>query len=391
MPRFHLRFRIRRDRPLALIYVLTLLTQLGYGMITPFLAVYFGGFVSIELVGVILAGIYAVTVLANIFGASIIERLHERRSLGYALAGASVAIGVLGFVSHISGIIVLFSLYAFLLTLVLFNIDLYVKHYSEQSSLAGNEGKLGVFGNLGWLLGPIIGSAVVVEFGLSATFLACGIATLLGFILFIEARPHDVERVMQPHQSFFASLRSYMKDQELRKLYVVSFGLSFLYAAWNFVPLLLVDRGLSLGSLGIVYGPSALPWVLFEYPVGRLADRKYGEKVFIVTGFGLMVLASFSFSVLASLAWLIGALVLGIIGSSLIERTQAAAFFRRVGDDDVERISVWRTSSGLALILGPLSAAAVSSFVPLPFFFMIVGLLGLLFLATALGLRSSRP
>jgi MFS family permease len=133
-----------------------------------------------------------------------------------------------------------------------------------------------------------------------------------------------------------------------------------------------------------------LPWVLFEYPVGRLADRRYGEKVFIVIGFVFMVVASFAFSVLSTIPWLIGALLIGIIGSSLIERTHAAAFFRRVADNDVERISVWRTATGFAFVLGPLLAALIMLFAPLTFFFGIVGVLSLFFLATALALRSSR-
>jgi MFS family permease len=265
-----------------------------------------------------------------------------------------------------------------------------VKHYSDQSSLAGNEGKLGVFGNLGWLLGPIIGGAVAIQFGLPAVFLACGAATLIGLFLFVEAKPHDLERLPSVRGTFLGSIRSYWKDPELRKLYLISFGLSFLYAAWNFVPLLLIHKGLSLGALGLVYGISALPWVLFEYPVGRLADRRYGEKVFIVIGFVFMVVASFAFSVLSTIPWLIGALLIGIIGSSLIERTHAAAFFRRVADNDVERISVWRTATGFAFVLGPLLAALIMLFAPLTFFFGIVGVLSLFFLATALALRSSR-
>lgn len=386
----HFRFRLRSERPLGVIFMLTFLTQLGYAVITPFLALYFSRYVPVGVVGLIFAGTYGLNILANIFSAKIIERISERKSLVYALGGAAGAIAFVGFAGHVIGIVILFALYTFLLTVALYNIDLYIKQYSAADSLAGNEGKLGMFGNLGWLVGPFIGSALAVQFGLPAVFIASAAATVAALILFVEARPHDRDLVKPSAGSFGQAVRNYFRDPELVKLYIISFGLSFFYGAWNFAPILLAGRGLSLGDVGIVYGLSALPWVLFEYPVGRLADRRFGERIFIVIGFALMAAATITFGGSRTAAWVIGALFVGIIGSSLIERTHAAKFYRQASAADVEQISVWRTSTGLGFIIAPLLAAWVLSLASLEFYFSMVGLAGLLFLAAALSLGRRR-
>jgi len=366
------------------------LTQLGYGIITPFLTLYFGQYVSIESIALILAGTYGVSILANLFAAKIIERLHSQRTLTYALAGAGLAVAVVGFAGHIVGAVMFFSTYTFLLAVALFNVDLYIRHYSDSASLGGNEGKLGVFGNLGWLVGPIIGGFIGTQFGLSAVFIACAIATFIGLILFVEIRPHDREFRSPTSGSFKNAFKAYMRDSEMRRFYIISFGLAFVYASWSFVPLLLTSHGLAIGTLGIVYGLSALPWVLFEYPIGRLAGRGQNERLWIATGFALIVAALIGYSLLDSVTWLICSLFIGITGSSFIERTHVTAFFRHISEGDVEVISVWRTSTGLAYIISPLIAALLLNFVTLEFYYLLVAIISLMFIAVSLSLRPGK-
>lgn len=387
---FHFRFQRRPGSPIGIILALNLLTALSLAVITPFLALYFGSFVSIQYVGLILAGSYGVSILANIFGAKIIERIHEQRSLTLALAGTTLAVFLIGFIGHIAAAVSFFALYTFLLTIVWFNVDLYIKHYSDTSNLSGNEGKLGVFGNLGWLIGPILGGLVAVRYGLPSIFIFSALFTFIALVLFIEARPHDRELATPKHDRFGHALKEYFSNAELRRLYIIYFGLSFVYSAWAFIPISLTQMGASVSTVGLIFGLSALPWVLFEYPVGKLADRRFGEKIFIVTGLALVTIILFAMGAARSLWPYIIALFIGITGTSLIERTHQSYFLKLVDESDVEKISIWRTASGLGYILAPLLAALVLGWSSLGFYYAIVGFASILFLTAALGLKRSR-
>lgn len=386
MARFHLRFRLRPSQPLGVIYALSFLTALGVAIIEPFLALYAETLVPLSYVGLFISLSFVISILANLFGSAIIRRLHEQRSLILGLGMATLALFLMGFVGHIAALVVVFAFYTFAITLVWFNVHLYVKHNSDAQHLSGNEGKLGVFVNLGYVLAPFIGGAVASTFDLPAIFVASALITLIAFIMFLEIKPYDQELVPESKEHFWGSVRNYFADKELGKIFVALFGLRFLYAIWYFLPVLLTDKGLSVAHLGLVYSLSAIPWVLLEYPVGKMADRR-GERMFIIIGFAILSLVGFLYGFAPSLPWIIAGLFIGVIGSSFIEQTVFSAFFRRSGDRDVERLSVLRTAMGLGQVLGPLLASLLISLAPLPFLFTFSGLLSLLFLANALSLQ----
>jgi hypothetical protein len=75
-----------------------------------------------------------------------------------------------------------------------------------------------------------------------------------------------------------------------------------------------------------------------------------------------------------------------IIGASLIERTQVAYFFRRIDEDDVEKISVWRTATGLGYVFGPLLSVPLFAVASLEVYYLVVGCLTVSFVAAAWGL-----
>ena len=384
---FHFRFQRRPGSPISIILALNFLTALGLAVITPFLALYFESFVSIQMVGLILAGSYGVSILANIFGAKIIEQIHEQRSLTLALAGTTLTVFLIGFVGHVAAIVSFFTLYTFLLTIVWFNVDLYVKHYSDATNLSGNEGKAGVFGNLGWLIGPMLGGLVAARYGLPSVFIFSALFTLVALILFVEARPHDRELAPPKHDRFRHALKEYFSNSELRRLYVIYFGLSFIYSAWAFIPVSLTQLGASISTVGLVFGLSALPWVLFEYPIGKLADRRLGERRFIIAGLAIVTIMLFVLGATRSLWSFVAVLFIGITGTSLIERTHQSYFLKLVDESEVEKISIWRTATGLGYIAAPLLAALILSASSLGFYYTVVGFVSVLFLAAATGLK----
>ncbi|MFH0853221.1 MAG: MFS transporter [bacterium] len=383
----HLRFSLRRDRPLGTIYVLSFLTSLGVAVIQPFLALYFETFVPLSFVGLLLSISYLISILANIFGARIIRLLHEQRVVIIALGGTALMLFLLGFVGHVAILIVIFSLYTFFITLIWFNIQLYIKHNSATDKLSGNEGKLGSIINLGFVLAPFIGGAIASRYDLPAVFIASAIFTLLGLILFAEIRPYDHEEIAVPGSHFLQQIKNYFRDPELTKIYLTSFGLYFNYSLWIFLPVYLLELGMSLASLGLLYSLTALPWVILEYPIGRLADKKSSLKGFLVAGFFLLAIVSFTFGILNELSWIIAALVVGVIGSSFIEMNSFSAFFKLAGHDNVERLSIFRTAMGLGQISGPLVAALILAQGSLSFLFIFAGFVGLLLLANALSLK----
>ena len=107
-------------------------------------------------------------------------------------------------------------------------------------------------------------------------------------------------------------------------------------------------------------------YVIFEYPVGIIADKYIGEKEMM--GFGFLILA-------VSLSWmsfvtvpsvLVWSIIMFVarIGASLVEVTTESYFFKQTKSSDAQVISFFRITRPLAYVLGTLLASFSLLYLP---------------------------
>jgi len=160
--------------------------------------------------------------------------------------------------------------------------------------------------------------------------------------------------------------------QKVRRRFLVLRGLRWLPTGL-LVPVLvlvLLDRGLSLTQLGVVFAGQGLMVLVLELPTGGLADA-IGRRtvllvatVFEVAAFVLLI-GTRSVPLLVLAAGLMGvyrALESGPLDSWYVDTAQAVD-----ADADIERgLSQAGVVTGLAIGLGALAASALVAFNPLP-------------------------
>lgn len=128
---------------------------------------------------------------------------------------------------------------------------------------------------------------------------------------------------------------------------------------------------------------SLLPFVLFEFPVGFLAEKILGEKELMVLGFITISCATFILSSNSALSFvaLLWLLFILRIGASLVEVTTEAHFFRCVPTRNTDAITAFRMTGQLGFLVGTAVAGVGFIFFPLEhifYFFSLVILLGLI-------------
>jgi MFS family permease len=148
--------------------------------------------------------------------------------------------------------------------------------------------------------------------------------------------------------------------------------------------------GFEWKELGIIFPVMLLPFVIFEWPMGELADRKYGEKEimsigFFLTGLSLLVMP---FLGKAFFAWM-AILFLSRVGASFVEITTESHFFKHVDSRDTSLIGIFRLARPIGLIVG--SLLGIISFIFLPFsaLFLVVAVVVFLGLKESLYLKDT--
>jgi len=141
--------------------------------------------------------------------------------------------------------------------------------------------------------------------------------------------------------------------------------------------------GFSWPQIGILLAIALVPYIIFQWPLGRIADTKVGEKELLSLGFVIMALstAMMSFITVAHMIiWMI-LLFLTRVGASMVEIMSETYFFKKIDGQNVNLLGFYRTLRPLAYVLSPVVASLFLAVIDVRFLFVILGaiMLGALF------------
>ena len=135
-----------------------------------------------------------------------------------------------------------------------------------------------------------------------------------------------------------ASLLSFWKQKNLRLVFLAHFLLQIFFA-WMviYTPLYLASVvGFSWSEIGLIFFFALTAYVIFEYPIGEIADRYIGEKEMMAVGFLIMVVSTAWLSFITTPAlvpWMV-TMFLTRVGASLVETTTESYFFKQIEGSD---------------------------------------------------------
>lgn len=374
--------------PLWVIFEVNFLRNFAAALLTAIFPLYLRQFVdSDSKVGLIFFIGYAAALISKTYSGYIIEHFKKRKALIIALAAFTILFAVFATVSHAAIVLPLFAVYQFILALFIFDISLYIKHYSNFKTIAENEGKLGSFSNIGWIIGPILGSIIALKFGFAAAFFASSFVSLSALFIFFFIRLSNEETHFVHSRPFASNLKLFFKDPNLRKTYINNAGLGFIYSIWDLLPLLMLKLNATLPVIGMTKTLMGIPQSIFEYPVGVMADKETGERKIFIFGYLLAAVFTMLLGFTTDLRVFITFFFIAATGSSLLEMTRDSYFYRQVPEKEVELISVYRTSDSLPFFIGQGLATITLFFLPIEIWFIIGGAISILFVINAYRLK----
>lgn len=190
------------------------------------------------------------------------------------------------------------------------------------------------------------------------------------------------------------SLTKLWNDRNLKYAYYAKLTLSIFFGTVAiYLPLYLVQEiGFSWTVIGLLLSVQMSAYLLSEYPIGKLADTRWGEVEMLVGGFFLSASVMLIISVVTTpmiLVWMTLFFAMGL-GGSLIETTLVSYYYKHTTARDIDLISFFRTTTPFAAGIGALLGSAM--LVYLSYAYIFIGLAGFLLLGVfyALQLQDTR-
>jgi protein-disulfide isomerase len=155
-------------------------------------------------------------------------------------------------------------------------------------------------------------------------------------------------------EKYADTLNKESADAEASGALVAMFLLESFYAVMViYSPIYITSLGIPLAVYLSVIMPIALiPLILLPYELGRLADKRYGEKEILIIGLLVMVLSLLAIIVTESsnvLVW-VGILLFSRIGAACTETMIFTYFFKKVDAEDVSLTALFGNIRSLATI-----------------------------------------
>ena len=294
----------------------------------------------------------------------VVETLSDETAFLIALALSLVGITLL----FAGGIFVAigFILYVAANNLVFFNLDIFLRHFSTTETTGTLRGLYLTLTNLGWLVSPFLAGFLAKQYGflpiyiLSFTMVAIVSITALFALRHFRDAPYL-------KVSILTSILKALRRKDVRDILGVQFLLQLFFAIMVvYAPLYLTTVvGFDFQSLGIVFTIMLLPFVLFQYPLGRLADKRYGEKELLIAGFIVMIASTVAFALYGGTSLAIFAILLfgTRLGASTVEIMAETYFFKVIKVEEPELVSTFRSMIPVAYLVGlGFAGAAIALF-----------------------------
>ncbi len=376
-----------------ILHIGNFLAQYHYYVVAYVLSSFLAYYVGVGTVGYVFMAASALSALV-LYAAPPIFRAFGTKNVLVLIVLAEVATLLgLAVASHWVTAAVLVAVQSTLTFALFIGIDLLIEASVRTEKVTGRVRTLFlILSNLAVLLGALSLTFVVEGDQYYRAFVTSALVLLpfLAFTLWLFPRVS-----LPPHTGADGSVVAQLRNNKSLRAITLAHFLLQVFFAWMSIysPILLFSyEGFSWAEIGTLLALAMLPYIVFEYPFGFIADRWLGEKEILIAGFVVIALSMFLVPLFAGASywWWAGLFILSRVGAAGVEAMTEVHFFRHVSERDAATITAFRTLKPLGNIAGPLIASLTLLVLPLHATFFVFGLVMLLGIPVSLALVDSK-
>lgn len=287
---------------------------------------------------------------------------------------------------------ILMIIYLIFGSLVWVGLDVILESFSVDKMSGRIRGLHLTIMNAGIMCGPFISTKILDKFGFSGIFIFNLVATSIIFVIALVGL-NSVNHEFRRKVSVINLLKKVYKRKNVLRSYYISFILSFFYAAMLiYAPIYMLKLGMGWDEIGFAFSVMLVAFVILQYPVGLLADKKWGEKEMMIFSLAIIGLSCIAVFYTRSTSQYVWALVLFLtrVGAAILEIASDAYFYKRIDGTDVDVIDFFRTARPVAYIIFSAAAAVLLLFFPMESVFLLAAAVALAGLYPAIKLVDNK-
>jgi MFS family permease len=345
-------------------------------------------YVSESAVGVIYAVSAIIAIFALVEAPKLLQAIGNRKTAILFTLIILLSFVLLAFGQNKMIVIGAFMSYFIITNLIVTNFDIFIEDFSGRGSIGSLRGFFMAILASAWVLAQVASGLIINQTSFRGIYLISALFVVLVLVVFSLSFRDFVDRQYK-RVSLPELLKVFIKNKNISEVYFISLVLKFFYA-WMviYTPIYLNQHiGLPWNQIGLIFAVMLTPFVVLDFPLGRLSD-KIGEKKMLIVGFGIIIVATLTIPLIGqSVAW-VWALVLFCtrIGAATIETMSESYFFKNIQEENINILSFFRNTGPLSYVAAPIVATVALPLLP-SFKYLFFVLAGVLFLGLLISFR----
>jgi MFS transporter, ACDE family, multidrug resistance protein len=360
---------------IARLSIIMLIIATSAAFIDTIWAVYMDSFIdNISIIGFISAALTVVSFLSFFFIIPLVEKSNKSKLYSITLFMYIITYILFAINSKFYLFIVLAFILTILTTIRITAFGLIVKDKSDKTELSRNEGLVYTFMNAGWVIGPLIAGFIADKAGIGRVFVIAAVFMFMSWILFKVSKIKDSKVKKKVDLNLMKNFTLFFKDKQRVLAYIIAGGGNFWWILiYLFMPLYILKQGLGDLWIGYFLFAVAVPLVLTEYKISKLAGKVGFQKMFKI-GFFILAAVSIACFFINNVYAIMILLVLASIGPAILEPNTEAFFFDITPDKDESRFyGPFNTSIDINQFVAKVVSSIVLLFLPFKFVFLVFG------------------
>ena len=350
-------------------------------------------YINTYYVGIIYIVASTLTIIGMLKMPKILTRLGNRTTTIFFSLLLFLSLIMLAFGNKDFIIIPSFVLYFIASNFIVASLDIFIEDFSQNSKIGGIRGIYLSITSLAWVIAQIISGSIIIKSSFRGIYILSALFMILVsfiFVLFL----HDFKDPEYRKVSVWKTIKLFIQNKHISKIYLLNLILRFFYA-WMIIytPIYLHEYiGFDWSQIGVIFSIMLVPFVVLDFPLGKLSDR-IGEKKMLIIGFFIISIFTLIIPAIKTQALFLWAFVLLFtrIGAATIETMSESYFFKYIDEENADAISFFRNTAPLSFIIGPALAIPVLLAVPsFKYLFFVLGAVMICGFLISLRLRDVR-
>ena len=385
-------FENLKKNSILLINLIGFFTTLHVGIPIYINSPFLSTFTTEQFVGIIFIIGSLLSILGILATTKSIEKYGNYRTMLVLISFEIIALaGMIAFNSFV--LIVPAFFIHFIFTFVFgINIDVLLEHHSKDEKTGGIRGTFLTLNNFAWVVVPVLAGFIVKSSNFWKAYLV-SVIFLIPVLFLLASSFKNFKDPEYKRLKFWKTFKRVRENKDIKNIFLVGITMRIFFAIMIiYTPMYLLNHiGFSFSEMGIILTVAMLAYLLLEYPLGKIADKRFGEKEILTVGFIILSITTMIISFVTGTSLVLWAIIMFStrVGAAMIESMSETYFFKKTNSSDADVLSFFRTAGPIAYLIAPTLGSIFLIFFDLKYIFLATGIIMLVGLKFSLAIKDT--